>query len=77
MNLRSGLIMIGVVLAVVGILGLAIPIFTTQKTDTVARIGDLKLQSTEDTSHHIPPLLSGGLLVLGIVLLGAGLSQKR
>jgi uncharacterized membrane protein HdeD (DUF308 family) len=77
MKQMNGLLLIGVVFVVVGILGLAIPMFTTQKTDTVARIGDLKLQSTEDTSRHIPPLLSGGVLVLGMVLIGAGLYQKR
>ena len=73
----NGLLLVGLILVVLGILGLAIPIFTTQKTDTVARIGDLKLQSTEDKSHHIPPLVSGGVLVLGMVLIGAGLYQKR
>ena len=73
----NGLLLVGAILVFFGIVGLAIPIFTTQKTDTVARIGDLKLQNTEDTSHHIPPLLSGGVLVLGMVLIGASLYQKR
>ncbi len=73
----SGLTLFGAILVVAGILGLALPMFTTQKTDTVASIGDLKLQATEDTSHHIPPLLSGGVLILGLVLAGVGLSQKR
>jgi uncharacterized membrane protein HdeD (DUF308 family) len=73
----NGLLLIGAVLLIVGLFGLAIPVFTTQKTDTVARIGDLKLQNTEDASHHIPPLVSAGVLVLGMVLIGAGLYQKR
>ena len=73
----NGIVVFGLVLIVVGVLGLAIPIFTTQQTDTVAKIGDLKLQATEDTSHHIPPLVSGGVLILGLVLAGFGLSQKR
>ena len=77
MNKTNILMLVGAILVAIGLLAFAIPVFTTQKTDTVARIGDLKLQNTEDTSHHIPPLLSGGVLVLGIVLLGAGLSQKR
>lgn len=41
----------------------------------MARIGDLKLQTTESTSHVIPPLLSGSVLVLGVILIGAGLYQ--
>jgi hypothetical protein len=43
----------------------------------VARIGDLKIQTTESTSHVIPPIVSSGALVLGVLLLGAGLFQKR
>jgi hypothetical protein len=73
----SGLRIGGAVLVLLGLLGFAIPIFTTQQTKEVAKIGSLKLQTTENTAHVIPSLLSGGALVLGIVLLGAGLYQKR
>jgi hypothetical protein len=68
---------IGVVLVVAGVLGFAIPVFTTQQTKEVARIGDLTLQNTEDTSHRIPQILSGSVLVLGAILIGAGLYQRR
>jgi hypothetical protein len=54
-----------------------VPIFTTQQTKEVAKIGDIKLQTTESTSHVIPPMVSGGALVLGIVLIGAGLYTRR
>jgi hypothetical protein len=77
MDRMNGLMLIGMILIVGGTLGFAVPVFTTQKTDTVARIGDLKLQNTEDISHHIPAILSGGALVLGIVLIGASLNSKR
>lgn len=77
MGRTNGLMIIGVILVVVGLLGFAIPVFTTQQTKEVARIGDLKLQNTEDTSHSIPPILSGGVLVLGVILIGASLYQKR
>ena len=73
----SGITIVGVILVIVGIVGLAVPVFTTQKTEEVAKIGDLKLQATENTSHSIPPILSGGVLALGLVLIGAGLYQKR
>jgi len=75
MGRTNGLLLLGVVLIVGGVLGFAVPVFTTQKTDTVARIGDLKLQNTEDISHHIPSILSGGAIVLGIVLIGASLKR--
>lgn len=71
------LMVVGVVLLVLGLAGFAIPIFTTQQTKDVAKIGDLKLQTTENTSHVIPPMLSGGALVLGLVLIGVGFYQKR
>ena len=77
MRQMNGLMVIGIIFVVAGVLGFAVPVFTTQQTKEVARIGDLKLQNTEDTSHSIPPILSGGALVLGIILIGAGLYQKR
>lgn len=74
---RSPLVMVGALLVALGLLGFAIPMFTTQQTREVARIGDLKLQTTESTWHIVPPLLSGGVLVLGVIVIGAGLYRKR
>jgi hypothetical protein len=74
---RSLLMIGGAILVLIGLIGLAIPVFTTQQTTDVARIGDVKIQSTESTSHVIPPIVTGGALVLGVLLLGAGLLQKR
>jgi hypothetical protein len=73
----KGLMIVGAVLIVLGLVGFAIPIFTTEQTKDVARVGDLKLQTTESTSHVIPPFLSGGALLLGVILVGAGLYQRR
>ncbi|HEV2239113.1 MAG TPA: hypothetical protein VGR57_20830 [Ktedonobacterales bacterium] len=72
-----GLVLVGIVLIVGGVIGLAYPIFTTSQTKDVAHIGDLKLQSTEETDHTIPPLAAGGALALGVVLVGAGLYRKN
>ena len=77
MGRMNGLISIGLMLVVLGVVGLAIPVFTTQETKEVARIGDLTLQNTEDTSHTIPPLLAGGALIVGLVLIGASLYRKH
>ncbi len=74
---RSPLIAVGAVLVVLGLIGFAIPMFTTQETTELARIGELKLQATETTSHIIPPLLAGGVLLVGVVLIGAGLVLKK
>ena len=51
--------------------------FTTQETTELARIGELKLETTQTTTHVIPPLLIGGVLVVGVIVLGAGLYRKR
>lgn len=67
----------GVVLVLLGFLGFAIPVFTTHKTEDVARVGDLKIQTTENTRHDIPPLLSGGVMLVGVVLIAASLYGKR
>ncbi len=77
MGRMNGLMVIGIILIFLGIAGLAIPVFTTQKTEEVAHVGDLKLQNTQDISHRIPPLLSGGVLLLGVVLAGASLYRTR
>jgi hypothetical protein len=71
------LVVIGAILALAGIIGFAVPIFTTHETKEVAKVGDLRLQTTEATPHVIPPIVSGGALVIGIVLIGAGLYQRR
>jgi hypothetical protein len=77
MSQRNALMIFGAILVVVGILGFAIPVLTTQRTEEVARIGDLKLQATHDTSYRVPPLASGAVLTVGLILLGAGLYQRR
>ncbi len=72
----NGLTMGGVALVLLGLAALAIPVFTTQQTKEVARIGDLKIQTTEDKSFAVPPLVAGGAVVLGLVLIGAGVYRR-
>jgi len=67
----------GTILALLGIVGLAIPVFTTSQTTDVAKLGDLKIQSTEHSTHVVPPPLSVGALVLGVILIGVGAYSKR
>ena len=68
---------LGVLLALLGILGLAIPVFTTSQTKNVVDLGNLKVQNTEQSTHVVPQALSAGALVLGVVLIGAGLYRGR
>ena len=53
----------GALLALLGILGLAIPAFTTSQTKDIVKLGDIKVQTTEQSTHVIPQALSVGALV--------------
>jgi hypothetical protein len=74
---RSSITIFGAILVLAGLIAFAIPVFTTQQTEDVVRLGDLKVQATQQRSHEIPPLVSGGALVLGVVLIGAGVWRGR
>jgi hypothetical protein len=75
-NLKNPLIIIGIFLLLFGAGTLLIPTFTTQNTTDVAKIGDLKIQTQQETPHTIPLPLSGGALLLGAALLAAGLYRR-
>jgi hypothetical protein len=66
----------GAILAILGVIAFAIPIITTEQTKDVAKVGDLKLQTAEKTSFVIPRIVAGDALVLGVVLVGAGLYSR-
>ncbi|MEA2678583.1 MAG: hypothetical protein QOK03_305, partial [Candidatus Binataceae bacterium] len=51
----KGILLIGAALALLGLVGLAMPIFHTTDTKSVAKIGDLSIQAKEETPHTIPP----------------------
>jgi hypothetical protein len=72
----KGLVIVGAVLVLLGIIGLAIPVFQTSETKDVAKVGDLKLQTQETTSHVVPPIVAGGALALGVILIGVGYFRK-
>ena len=64
------------ILVLLGVLGLAVSYFTTSETKDLVKVSDLKLQTTESTPHVIPPMAAGGVLILGVLLLGAGFFKK-
>lgn len=71
------LVIIGIIVAVLGVVGFAVPVFTTHHTEDVAKIGGLKVQTKEEEHHVIPPAASAAVLVLGIVLIGAGVMKGK
>ncbi len=73
----KSMIWLGAALALLGIVGLAIPSFTTSQNKEVAKLGDVKIQTKEQTTHTIPPALSLGVMGLGLVLIIAGTLGRR
>jgi hypothetical protein len=73
----KSIIWLGALLAVFGILGLAVPIFTTSQTKDVVNVGSVKIENTEQSTHVIPEALSAGVLALGIALIGVGVFKKN
>jgi len=73
----KSIIWLGVVIVFLGVLGMAIPVFTTSQTRDVASLGDVKVQSTEQSTHVVPLALSASGIVLGLVLIGVGLYTRR
>jgi uncharacterized membrane protein HdeD (DUF308 family) len=71
------LIGLGLVLAIIGLVMLAYPVFTTNQTKDVAKVGPLHLQENQQQEHSIPPVLSGGVLAVGVLLLAGGLLTRR
>ncbi len=67
---------IGLILIGLGILGFVVPAFTTRENKEVAKVGDVQLNAKTDETHVIPPILAGGVLVVGVVLLGAGAMRR-
>jgi hypothetical protein len=59
------IIWMGALLMLLGILGLAAPVFTTSQTKDVVSLGDLKIQNTEHSRHVVPTSLKRCLIDLG------------
>jgi hypothetical protein len=64
-------------LALLGIFGLAIPTFTTSHHKDVVKLGNLRIQSTEQYTHVVPTALCGGVLALGVILMSVGRYRSR
>lgn len=74
---RNWLVLSGAVIVLLGVLAIAIPVFTTEQTKEVAKVGDLKLTNKEETTHVIPPFVGPVVLAVGVILIGAGFVTRR
>jgi len=73
----KSIIILGAVIALAGLVGFAAPSFNTEQTNDVVKFGDLKLQAKTEQPHVIPPVLSEGAIVLGVLLIAAGVVMNR
>lgn len=69
--------MIGAILALLGIVAMAFPAFWTSNTKEVAKLGDVTVQNRENVLHVIPPAASIGVIVLGGILIVAGVLKGK
>jgi len=60
---------IGIILIIFGIITLAYQGFTYTKQEKVAQFGDLQVTSETQKTVHVPPLLGGLSLAVGIFLI--------
>ncbi|HXJ46232.1 MAG TPA: hypothetical protein VNK47_06110 [Candidatus Dormibacteraeota bacterium] len=70
------ILVLGILLVVAGVIGLAHPSFTYHKKEDVAKIGPLSATVNEEKSVEIPMALSVLLLVTGIGLTVFGMKGK-
>jgi hypothetical protein len=74
--LSRSLLIVGAVIFLLGVAGIAVPYFTTEQTKSVANVGPLHVQATEEKSHFIPPLLSDAAAIVGLALMGVGVFRR-
>jgi hypothetical protein len=58
----------GAALVLVGFLGLVFGGIPYNKRETIARIGDLKMEATEKRELGLPPAVNGLLILIGTAL---------
>ena len=68
---------LGGLLLLMGILGLAIPKFTTSQTTDLASVGDVTFQNKTISHHMVSQPLTIAALLLGVALIGAGAYTRQ
>jgi hypothetical protein len=64
--------LVGILLLVAGLAGLAVGTFQYTQRKDVLKVGPIEVQSKEKQTVTIPPLAAGGVAALGLVLVLAG-----
>jgi hypothetical protein len=70
------LVLIGLIVAALGVLGLLVPVFTTSHTEEVARVGDVRVTAKDRDTFVVPQAAAIGAIVVGVVLVGVGAYRR-
>ena len=73
----KAIIWLGGLLVLLGILGLAIPRFTTSQTTDLASVGDITFQNKTVSHHMVSQPLTIAALLLGVALIGASVYARQ
>jgi drug/metabolite transporter (DMT)-like permease len=73
----KSIVWFGVCLVLLGVLGLAIPRFTTSQTTDLASVGDMTFQNKTISHHMVSQPLTIAALLLGVALIGTGAYAVR
>lgn len=74
---KNPLLIAGMVIAVLGFLAFALGGFSITQRETKLQVGDLKVTAETQRNFPIPPIVSIGAIVIGVVLIGAAVMRNR
>ena len=75
--MKNSLAIFGAILSLLGILGLAVPVFSTPQTEDVAKLGGLKIEAQTQQTHVVPPIVSGAAIAVGVLLIGVAVVARN
>ncbi len=72
---RSTIVVIGLIVALLGVAGLIIERVPYDEDEATLRVGELEASASVEEEAEIPPVLAGGVLVLGLGIAGYGVAR--
>lgn len=70
--MKAFVTLVGIILIIFGLVTLGYQGFTYTQREKVAQIGSLQVTADTEKSVHIPPILSGCALLVGVALVVIG-----
>ena len=68
----KGTVLLGVLLLIAGLVGLASPMITYTKTEKVVDIGPVEVTAEREKHVPLPPIVGGLAAIAGVVIIVAG-----